>query len=472
MQNEHNENKKVNSFYISEPVKPNRGKSRIESTEQQQSNESVASFASVSDVLSSTTINLTKSTEKSPNVNRRRKSDDSSSFLNIVSDVDTSNGNFIQEPPKKKQKTAAKQAPRKRKLRPEDQRTLKILAEKFKADKDGMKCQVDKCKSKSIQCTKTANLKRHILQVHPEVFAQLFPHEINSKKRAELEKFNIIQDAVELVTVNGYPFSMLSASGMRGFIKSRVKYIQNEGLNAVVNRTDVVGYVSEENDLIKKFMSLELKGKIVSLMFDICTVVTLSMIGVNVNFMRGGEAACWSLGTIPIVERHTAVQLAAKLYEILAEYGIPLENVFSITTDTARNATATSDVLNLIASSTEESENIVEDSIFDEGDELDFGIDIENEAELQKIIDNMAAHTRLVEDMTKNVASKYTSIEIINQVNCGTHVFQLSVNGALNDSNSRRLIESVHDMCKLLRTQVFFQNFQIISKMHIQFINI
>lgn len=64
------------------------------------------------------------------------------------------------------------------------------------------------------------------------------------------------------------------------------------------------------------------------------------------------------------------------------------------------------------------------------------------------------AHTQLVNEMAQIVARKNDAIVLINQINCGTHIFQLSVNGALDVSDSQNVIEKVHDLCKLMRTQV------------------
>lgn len=362
------------------------------------------------------------------------------------------------EPPNKKKKTTAAKVPvpRKRKLRPEDQRTLEILAEKFRSDQCGAKvCQVPNCKSKPLASDKPSNLKRHLAALHPVLYEDLFPHEVSNKKKAQLDAFNTVQDAIELVTVNGQPFSVLDCSGMKGFIKSRVAALRSEGQNALINRHKIVDEVAKESDLIREYISNEVKGKFISIMFDVCTISTLSMLGVEAVFMKEGEVICRSLGPMIIEERHTSVQLANMLYDIFKQYGISLTNVFSATTDTAKNATATSRVLNSVA--IEKDDGNFDDTIFDmnpDDDDEYFGIDEQNEAELQKVIQNMAAHDQLVEEMTKHIASTNTSLTLINQVNCGTHVTQLSINGAIRESNSLDIIQKVHQMCVLIRTQV------------------
>lgn len=162
--------------------------------------------------------------------------------------------------------TKAKQAKknptktRARNLRPEEKRTLQILAEKFRTDQTGATCQVDGCSS-NLKVARASHLK-----VHPQLYQNMFPGEFNREKQIELEIYNMMQDAIELVTVNGYPFSMLNASGMRGFVQARKK--QLEGYSLPINRLDIVKSISETSDEIKRQIKSELHGRMISLMFD------------------------------------------------------------------------------------------------------------------------------------------------------------------------------------------------------------
>lgn len=276
---------------------------------------------------------------------------------------------------------AKNKAPRKRILRPEDERTLKILSEKFRKEESGIVCRVPNCKSKPFHSSKPSNMKRHLSQVHSDLYSKLFPHEVNYKKRVELEPFNAIQDAIELVTVNGYPFAMLNASGMRGFIKSRIQSCKSEGHLLAINRYEIPQRVAEEAQLVEKRIASELKGRTISIMFDVCTIATLSVLGIHATFMNGSNVVCRSLGTINIEKRHTSVILADMVFDILTKFGITLRKLFTATTDTARNAKATTDILNLVVNNNQtnndEEENIF-DYIYPDDDILDFGIDEEN----------------------------------------------------------------------------------------------
>lgn len=290
------------------------------------------------------------------------------SFVHDADDVGKTN----------KQAPLKQRAPRKRKLRPEDERTLNILSEKFYRDQNGARCQIPNCKSKQLKSTKTANLKRHIMQVHPNTYAKIFPNEVSAKVQAELDAFSMVQDAIEMVTINGYACSVLSSSGMQGFIKSRLKALRQEGISVSVDRSSIMKKVAEESEMIKKQIAQEVKGKTVSIMFDVCTIAALSVLGVQAVYMKDDDVVCRSLGTIQIEERHTSVNLANMVFDILSQFEISLPKVLSVTTDTAKNATATTDVLNFVASSEKSVDSLVEISSDDEDDGLEFGLDTEN----------------------------------------------------------------------------------------------
>lgn len=203
----------------------------------QQSNSSDADFDFDGRVLCSTPV-------RTANVENNRRRSDSCIVIDetsLSSTLPKSGDNDALTTAKTQRETGRiRRAPRTRKLRPEDERTLKILAEKFQSAQHGMVCQIPDCRSKPIQCSKPANLKRHLSQIHPKVYNTLFPNELSHKHQTELEAFNLAQDTIELVTVNGYPFSMLNASGMQGFIKPRLQSIRANGISLSINRHDIV----------------------------------------------------------------------------------------------------------------------------------------------------------------------------------------------------------------------------------------
>lgn len=271
----------------------------------------------------------------------------------------------------------------------------------------------------------------------------------NEQIQAEIDAYNVVQDAVELVTVNGFPFVLLSASGMRGFIDFRIDYLHKRGFGLpAINRHNIIKELQLASDLIVDEIKEEISGKIISLMFDTATKKTLAVLGVNTTFMVNDEVMFRTLGVIQINERHTAVNLADLIHDILRKFDISLDQVFSITTDNARNVTNVSKVLNSVAESANSESTCAEEPDYCDlhGDENE-EIGAENQAELDKIMNQAAFFENLLIGATANILTTHDLIKLINQVNCGTHTFQLSVNDALKESNADEIIQQVKDMC-------------------------
>lgn len=59
-------------------------------------------------------------------------------------------------------------------------------------------------------------MRRHFERCHESKLSELFPNVMSSYKRNEIEKCELLHNAIELVTVNGFPFSILDTSAMKG----------------------------------------------------------------------------------------------------------------------------------------------------------------------------------------------------------------------------------------------------------------
>lgn len=149
----------------------------------QQKESSLVECDSDTDVLSSTTIDT-------ENVDENQHQLDNSSCIS-VDEITLSSGqekksvdDVALASEEQEQPVNKIRATRKRRLRPEDERTLNILAKKFRSEQNGMKCQVPMRQTKPITCSKPSNLKRHLSNAHKEIFASLFPNEVIKKKQS------------------------------------------------------------------------------------------------------------------------------------------------------------------------------------------------------------------------------------------------------------------------------------------------
>lgn len=65
---------------------------------------------------------------------------------------------------------------------------------------------------------------------------------------------------------------------------------------------------------IKTRIKKEVNGKTISLMFGVCTIATLSTLGVSATYMAKEKVVCRSLDIIKIEKCHTAVYLWKRAY--------------------------------------------------------------------------------------------------------------------------------------------------------------
>lgn len=354
-------------------------------------------------------------------------------------------------PPKKVQ-----QKPRQRNA--EQQKTFDKLLTKFSRDTDSnkAKCLIKDCNS-SVSW-RPSNLKRHLKLMHSTHYEKLFVEEVNAEKAARIELFNVIQDAVELVTVNGMPFSLMNSSGMRGFIESRLNALQSSGFKITLNRWNVVDEVEKISKHIENKIKAQMRDKMINLMLDISTQGTLAALGVNANYTVECETVCPSLGIVQINERHNAVNIANMLYDILAQYGVTLDRVFSITTDNGRNVVNSATVLDLIANSNRNSNQAAEDS---NGGHIDFHES--NEEEIRDVMDNAHDYSTVLNDVANDIIRSNEEIHSINHINCSTHTVQLGINDGLADSNALDVLDEAKEICTTMRTEIVMIEFRKIK---------
>lgn len=69
----------------------------------------------------------------------------------------------------------------------------------------------------------------------------------------------------------------------------------------------------------------------------------------------------------------------------------------------------------------------------------------------------------LINNMTHNLTIQNDYIATIPEIRCCAHTLQLAIRDALNGSSAKRIIHTVKDMCKSLRTQVINAEFRRLS---------
>ncbi|XP_036342269.1 uncharacterized protein LOC118751549 [Rhagoletis pomonella] len=216
---------------------------------------------------------------------------------------------------------------------------------------------------------------------------------------------------VELFTKNGRPLHMADDRAFKILtlpIFSKLKINLNE--HNVIKRIEVFS-----ND-IKSTVTEELKGRLLSLKIYAATRQHLSVIGINVQYIKNETIISQTLANKELRQRHTGHYLKSVKLEVLNDYKIDINQILTITTDNGANMVKAVHDLNA---------------------------DLRND---QK------------DDLTENslilIENSFRS-QIIASIRCGSHTLQLCVNDVLNKEETRHTIEKCRCVIKKLRCQIY-----------------
>lgn len=185
--------------------------------------------------------------------------------------------------------------------------------------------------------TKVSNLTLHLKKKHKKLYYDEI--ETNFKEPIQVKRLRLLQNAVEIISVNGRPFNYLLDSGYQAGIRNKLHKLQRAGIGLDFSDhfVEIKEYLSKMAENVRIVIKKELKMKPISLMADICTKNNRSMFGLSAQFIVDGKVQIRSLGLIELDKAHTGVYLANVLRDCLAKYEIDKWQVQCMTTDNGKN---------------------------------------------------------------------------------------------------------------------------------------
>lgn len=352
-----------------------------------------------------------------------------------------------------------------------DREIIKKYFEEVKDDPNKKyKCILKDCKG-AFKNWRTNNLKRHISDIHPSLYHKLFVEK--DVLNYEIEAIKTIQAAVEMCTVNGCSFSTMNHSGFKKLIAPTLKRLQEKGHDVYIDRTSIIKDIQIAKTAVFERIKNETKNRYISLCLDVATKNTLSVLGVNIQYIYKGTIVNRSIGVIPLDVRHRGVHLAKVVSEHLTKYGIGLSRVYSVTKDNASNMTTTVQNMNGICVADENDEDDIEqneaenfndyqrismDSYIELLDEYEIDEnDVDEDVlEIQNVVNNgnqSDVYDTLLNEVAEEFSKLYGSQFINHAFNCGAHTLQLAVNDALERSNCNAITATVKQTCHTMRTK-------------------
>lgn len=238
-------------------------------------------------------------------------------------------------------------------------------------------CLIDDCKKDSLSGVRKYNLVSHAKTQHQKFFDQTFGEDrVIAEKKYPMpyRRLKHMQKCVEIVAVNGNPFTMLSQSGVGGLLLDELEALRISGFGVGLggpNYAAIKNHIKYLSGEIHEQIKLEVRGKFVSVMADSASKYTLSIMGISIQYMYEGELKIRSIGMINMTKPQTALHMMDVIFDRLQKYGINKNQLISFTTDNANSMIAMVKLMNeLPANNMDEvdDDDDDEDDIYDEQD--------------------------------------------------------------------------------------------------------
>lgn len=263
-------------------------------------------------------------------------------------------------------------------------------------------------------------------------------------------------NAIELVTVNGQPFSLLNASAISGFCNETLQELREKGYRIQFNRRTIAEEVDMMSMEIIDVIKNGLKNRSICLLLDSCTKGTLSVLSINAQYMIDDQLVIRSLGVIEFTHRHAAILLAKTVKNYIEQtFSISIRQVKAVVTDNAKNMLLTRKLLNKLAigESIEQYEELSDDNLSDDEEE-ERSVIHPTAMDDANIFNTSPEYQQLLLNVATEFASYYGPIVAVNPISCSTHTIQLAIKDTFAVCDVSGITDTVNNLSKLLRTQI------------------
>lgn len=244
-----------------------------------------------------------------------------------------------------------------------------------------------------------------------------------------MNKNTYISACVQMVTTNALPFTFLDHKAYR-MISDPI----HKALDIKVNGHNILPIVDNTANAIRDIIKNEIKAKLICLKIDSATRYNRNVFGINLQYLSGSTIKVRTLGMIEMFESQTAEYLSKELNNILKEYEITANQIYSITTDNGANMLKT---IRLLKSAMQ--------------------------------VDELQPTNSEIDANTYNRNDELINMSGICSVRCAAHTLQLAVEDTLESFGNNQLAE-VRKIIKKLKCIQFRSQF-INKKRRIPFLD-
>lgn len=361
-----------------------------------------------------------------------------------------------------------------------------------------------KCKlcDQSRNGSNPANLVSHLKTMHKDVyFTNVKKKMEDSNIKMQVKQLKLLQNCVEITTINKQPFSDLLNSGFQNIIRKKMLTLEASGYGLNLkckNLTPVKNHIRETALKIRVKIAAEIKNRLFSLSADIVTKNNRSILGIFIQYISNGQLQNRCIGMKELHQRHTGKYLCDIVDDCVEGYGSKIDCIVSITTDNGSNMKTLITSLNalIVDQNTEDSDLVEEneqldneqnnntesmlDIDMDENVQSAYNIQIatalnqideDDQNEINELANNLVPDESdwsfinysndidLADSLVRNKSAKFA---FVNGVNCAAHTIQLVIKDGLAQlsSNYNNIIKLCREACKFIRLQTTIYEMQ------------
>lgn len=349
----------------------------------------------------------------------------------------------------------------------------KLFEEATENSKPAWRCLLPKC-NKVYRSLQASTRTRHLQDFHPNVMEAILK-KVDEKMittedesgddektiRVKISRKIVISACVEMVAKNGLPFSAINGSGFVRILNPIIDGLATSDQKLTINRNSIGKHLQDKADEVVDRIAREINGRFVSIMMDIATRQSRSILGISVQYILDDKIVIRTLAMDRLISRNTSTAIKDRVLAVLKKYGIEIQQIFAITTDNGSNMLKTTDLINDLhpTDSYDNIENVLQllDDTFptmpvvdNEEDELSENDEITNI--LQATEENMVE----MQNTIASIIAESTILNCTNAVSCAAHTLQLGIGGAFDDDaflDGSLLIRKCIKLVRTLRTK-------------------
>lgn len=141
---------------------------------------------------------------------------------------------------------------------------------------------------------------------------------------------DVEKSCIEMVTVNGLPFSIVEESGFRKMLDPLLKACGRSRDQCGITKQKLQKLVKRKAEELRYRIVEEIENKLLSLQISCAALVDRNFLHFSVHFRYEGDAYAVTLALVEVNKEYTADELQKVILKVLSEYNLKMEQIYYI----------------------------------------------------------------------------------------------------------------------------------------------